>query len=464
LTSSSDFRAQGVPVDVAEFIDATRFGRVHAMVTALCAFVALLDGYDTLAIAYAAPAIAEQWAMDASLFGPIFAAHGVGGTIGGVLIGAFADRKGRRVALCTATVLFGLGALATALATSFTQLLICRLLIGAGLAGALVNAISLVAEYSPLRFRTSVVSAMFSAFPLGGALGGAVSAQMIQAWGWPSLFWVGGAFPIALACLLAILLPESVKFLVVARSGPRRIALVLNRLAGRRAFRGNETFTVTREAQAPRSVRSIFAAHHALNTVLLWIAFAINQVALTFAITWMPLTLHRAGIPLGRAAMASTLYTLAGIVGAITFARLADRVKSAWPVGWAYLLSALALGAIGWMASTMWLLFAIVSVAGFFMVGVAVNLNPIAASVYPTAIRSTGVGWSLALKSVGGIAGALAGSALVSSNLSVALLYSIAAIPVVVGAASLGLLVKRTTASGPRFADLRIAMPPGGLQ
>src|SRR5262249_61401879 len=89
------------------------------MVTALCAFVALLDGYDTLAIAYAAPAIAEQWAVDASLFGPIFAAHGVGGIIGGVLIGAFADGKGRRVALCAAPGLFWPSGLGTGLAPRY---------------------------------------------------------------------------------------------------------------------------------------------------------------------------------------------------------------------------------------------------------------------------------------------------------------------------------------------------------
>ena len=127
-------------------------------------------------------------------------------------------------------------------------------------------------------------------------------------------------------------------------------------------------------------------------------------------------------------------------------AQLADYSKSARPVAWAYLLSALAMGAIGLAASTVPLLFAAVSLAGFFVVGVAVNLNPIAASVYPTAIRATGVGWSLAIKSTGGIAGALAGGALVSAHFGVEVLYLIAAIPVLIGAASLAVLITLTGA------------------
>ena len=138
-----DGRAPNQEVNVGEVIDALQFGANHIALTALCAAVALLDGYDTLAIAYAAPAIAEQWQMDASLFGAIFAAHGVGGVLGGAAIGMFADCRGRRAALVGATVLFGVAALATAVSTSFMQLLVCRLLTGAGLAGALANAISL---------------------------------------------------------------------------------------------------------------------------------------------------------------------------------------------------------------------------------------------------------------------------------------------------------------------------------
>jgi AAHS family 4-hydroxybenzoate transporter-like MFS transporter len=439
-----DGRAPRQEVDVGEVIDALPFSATHVALTALCAAVALLDGYDTLAIAYAAPAIAEQWHMDARLFGAIFAAHGVGGVMGGATIGMFADHKGRRAALVGATALFGLAALATAASTTFMQLLIWRLVTGAGLAGALANAISLVSEYSPTRIRTSVVSIMFCAFPLGGALGGVLSAKLIQAWGWPAVFWVGGALPIALGFLLAIVLPESTKFLIARGADRGVIAAVLNRWTRTKVFQGDEIFSLPEEATRRSSVRELLSRTYALKTLALWISFAINQMGLTFAITWMPLVLRKAGVSLDNAIFASALFTLVGIFGAIVIARLTDRTKSGGTVVWAYFLSAAAIGSIGYAWSTIWLLFIAVSAAGFLIVGVAVNLNPIAASVYPTTIRSTGVGWSLAMKSVGGIAGALAGGVLVSSRLGLSSLYLIAAAPIVLGAVSFACLVFRS--------------------
>jgi AAHS family 4-hydroxybenzoate transporter-like MFS transporter len=324
------------------------------------------------------------------------------------------------------------------------QLLIWRLLTGAGLAGALANAISLTSEYSPMRIRTSVVSMMFCAFPLGGALGGVLSAKLIQAWGWPAVFWVGGVLPIALGFLLAIMLPESTKFLVARGADRGVIAAVLNRWTKTKVFQGNEIFSLPEEGTRCSSVREILSRTYALKTMALWISFAINQMGLTFAITWMPLVLREAGAALDKAIFASALFTLVGILGGIVIARLTDRAKSGGPVAWAYVLSAAAIASIGYASSTTWLLFIAVSAAGFFIVGMAVNLSPIWASVYPTIIRSTGVGWSLGMKSMGGIAGALAGSVLVSSRVGLESLYLIAAAPITIGAASLAWLVLRS--------------------
>jgi hypothetical protein len=78
-----DGRALSQEVDAGEVLNAQPFGPAHVALVALCAAVTLLDGYDTLTITYAAPTIAEQWHMDESLFGPNFAAHGVGDIAGG---------------------------------------------------------------------------------------------------------------------------------------------------------------------------------------------------------------------------------------------------------------------------------------------------------------------------------------------------------------------------------------------
>jgi MFS transporter, AAHS family, 4-hydroxybenzoate transporter len=83
-------------VDVTELVGKAPFGRFQFGITALCALVAVLDGFDTQAIAYVAPVIAEQWHIDPSGFGPIFGAGLAGLMVGAFILSPAADRFGRK--------------------------------------------------------------------------------------------------------------------------------------------------------------------------------------------------------------------------------------------------------------------------------------------------------------------------------------------------------------------------------
>ncbi|MBO9651322.1 MAG: hypothetical protein J7605_22705 [Variovorax sp.] len=72
-------------IDVDAAVDAARTSSLLLTVVALCALVALLDGFDTLAITYAAPVIANAWRLPREAFEPIFAAHYAGAAAGGAL-------------------------------------------------------------------------------------------------------------------------------------------------------------------------------------------------------------------------------------------------------------------------------------------------------------------------------------------------------------------------------------------
>jgi MFS transporter, AAHS family, 4-hydroxybenzoate transporter len=65
-------------------------------VVVLCALVALLDGYDTQAIGYTAPLIAQKLGVEMSALGPAFSVGLLGATIGALTFGPFADRFGRK--------------------------------------------------------------------------------------------------------------------------------------------------------------------------------------------------------------------------------------------------------------------------------------------------------------------------------------------------------------------------------
>jgi MFS transporter, AAHS family, 4-hydroxybenzoate transporter len=79
-------------------------------------------------------------------------------------------------------------------------------------------------------------------------------------------------------------------------------------------------------------------------------------------------------------------------------------------------------------------------VTGLLTVGANIVLSAYSATVYPTAIRSTGVGWVVGWSRIGAIVGALFGTALVATGLSIETAYVIAAVPAIIGGIAVALV------------------------
>jgi AAHS family 4-hydroxybenzoate transporter-like MFS transporter len=415
-------------VDVESVIDSAPVSGFIVTIVLLCAMVALLDGFDTLAISYVAPVIADAWKLPREAFGPIFAAHYAGAALGAAGFGMLADRYGRRPVIMASTAMFGVFALSTPFAHDFLSLFIVRALTGIGLGGALSNVIALVAEFAPARVRATLVSLMYAAFPVGGVLGGPLSAYVVVHYGWEAVFIIGGVAPLALLLALIFALPESVRFLIVHKAPQARIAALLRRFAGN--VSPNARFVVTERPSAGRlPLREIFSGEYSRATILLWIASFITQLVIVYVITWMPTLLKAAGLPLSRAIVTSAMFSVGGIVGSLALARLIDRQMSYRSLVNAYLVAALAIGLIGFSTSSVILLFGIVCLAGITIVGAQVNLSAYSATVYPTDIRSTGVGWVTGIGRVGAILGALVGTVFMKAELGLEMQYVTAGIP-----------------------------------
>ena len=103
-------------------LDAQPFGRLQWQVVGLCWLVNILDGFDLLAISFAAPTLAKTWQLDPRTLGIVFSSGLLGMTVGSLLLGPAADRIGRRRMIILATAVLGLSTLATAAATSVRPL------------------------------------------------------------------------------------------------------------------------------------------------------------------------------------------------------------------------------------------------------------------------------------------------------------------------------------------------------
>src|SRR5215475_13454878 len=202
-------------VDVVEFIDSQPVGGFQIRLLLTCAAVLFLDGFDTQPMGYVAPALAKEWGLSKAALGPVFSAGLFGLMIGALVFGPLADRIGRKTIIIASTLAFGVGTLVTATVHDVTTLLIVRFLTGLGLGGAMPNAIAMTSEFNPHRRRATMVMIMFCGFSVGAALGGLLAADLIPRFGWRAVFVVGGVAPLLMVPILALRLPESVRFLAL---------------------------------------------------------------------------------------------------------------------------------------------------------------------------------------------------------------------------------------------------------
>jgi AAHS family 4-hydroxybenzoate transporter-like MFS transporter len=234
-------------VNITELIDRCPLGRLQIRIIVLCGLVALLDGFDLLAIGVAGPAMAEPLHITPNQFGVVFSAALFGLMLGAFGLGLVADRYGRRCVLIGATAAFGAFTLCTASAATLQQFLLYRFLAGVGLNGAMPSFISLAAEYTPRSNRQEVIGLLRTGFPLGGVIVGLLASRLIDAVGWQSLFYIGGILPLGLSIVLIRSLPDSIELLVMRGAARRQIRDLLVQISPTANIASGCPFVITGE-------------------------------------------------------------------------------------------------------------------------------------------------------------------------------------------------------------------------
>src|ERR1700738_2386497 len=282
-------------VDVAQFIDAQPVGGFQIRLLLICAAVLFLDGFDTQAIGFVAPALAREWGVSKAALGPVFSAGLFGLMIGALVFGPLADRIGRKKIIVFSTLAFGIGTLVTAFVHDVDMLLAIRFLTGLGLGGAVANASAVTSEFNPRRRRATMVMIMFCGFSVGAALGGLLAAALIPLFGWRSVFVVGGLAPLALVPILVRRLPESVRFLALTGRAQERVAELLWSISPRAVFAPATQFVGHEPELTGIPVLHLFRDCRTLVTLLLWVVFFMSLLDLYFLSNWLPTVLNDLG-------------------------------------------------------------------------------------------------------------------------------------------------------------------------
>lgn len=400
-------------VDVNRAIDEGRWGGYQRWLIFLTALTIVFDGVDNQLLGIAIPSIMTAWGVAApGAFAPVVSLGYFGMAIGGAIAGLAGDRFGRRVALLASMLIFGLATLAVATAQSVAGLGVLRFLAGLGLGGAMPNAAALAAEYVPLPRRPVAVTVTIVCVPLGGTLAGLIAIPALPALGWRALFIIGGVMPIALAVALSRLLPESPRYL--ARHPARWPELVRTlRRMGRPVEHGASFAESSASPIARTPISAIFERGYATDTFALWAAFFFCLLSVYLGFAWLPTIISKAGLTRAVASSSVTTFNLGGVFGALAGAFLIGRFGSrrtmlalaAGAIAGAALLSVTAITA----RTPVVPLLAMLTVTGGFINAVQTTMYALAANVYPTAMRATGVGTAVSVGRFGAILSGYAG-------------------------------------------------------
>src|SRR5512147_1120828 len=383
-TGGMHMQSKGAAVatlNLTDFMENCRIGSLQFPVFALCLASLIMDGFDVQGMSYVAPAMLAEWKIPAPTLGPLLSIGHLGVMIGAIVFSMLADKIGRRPVLISATLFFAAMTVATAFAQDVQQMLWLRFIAGLGLGCIVPNATALVGEFSPKRTRVAWVMCITMGFTLGAAIGGFVANALIPAFGWRSVFVFGGAVPLVVAIAMFLGMPESLQFLAVRKQK-------LDKLAGwlRQLDPTLKIDTATRFVSSETSKRGVpfwhlFREGRAFVTTLIWIVNFTNILVLYSLSGWLPTIFQRfMGYDPSTAILLGTTVQVGGTVGAFGLAWLIVRRGFIPMLAATFAVATISVALIGQPGLSLPVLYAVVFIAGWCVVGGQPGLNALSAS------------------------------------------------------------------------------------
>jgi AAHS family 4-hydroxybenzoate transporter-like MFS transporter len=184
----------------------------------------------------------------------------------------------------------------------------------------------------------------------------------------------------------------------------------------------DSSFHDSRELAAPggSQVRALFGPSLARDTTGLWIAFLFCLGSIYLVFGWLPAMLTAQGANLAYASEGLAIYNFGGVAGVLLWAALITARGSRRPLLAAALfgaMTALLILAVPAPAHSMGILMlAAIGLNGLLANALQTSLYAVAAHVYPTAVRASGIAWAAAIGRAGGIVSSVFGASVIASG------------------------------------------------
>lgn len=439
--------------DVAAFIDERPIGWREITTLVVVSVALFIDGFDMYFFGKMLPAIAEGLGVSPAGMTGVVTAQQVGMAVGAFLMPPLADRIGRRPVLALCLALFGVLTLCAAYSTSVVMMAWLRGISGIFFSAMLPVALALLSEMTPRRRRASFISIALVCFSAANIASGAMTAWLLDIYGWQIGFWLGGLLPF-LALPLLMTIPESLSFRVTRNPSDPRIGQVIRRIDPSARIVGGELFHLGETARPVERLGplAMFSPPYRLKTAILFCACFLAMGNIALLANWLPTYFQElGGLPIQEFAKYMMIGFLGGAIGTLTMGRLMDRMNPYTLIAAFFIVDALALASLGYLpAGTAAFVLGLV-VWNFCQVGGQTGINTLATLGYPPEMRSSGIGWAGALGRIGGIIFPLAGGLALGTSLSLQAIMLFIAVPAVAVALLILLLgrAERRNAAAP---------------
>lgn len=326
----------------------------------------IFDAFDYLMLTYIAVDMMKEFNVTAAVFGTLTSITVLARLIGGSLVGAAADKWGRRIPLITSMIWYGIFQFLSGFSPTFTVLYGLRFLFGLGMGSMYSVGVPLLMETVPSKKRGLASGLLEIGFPAGGILASLLYGILYSSGGWREMFYFAALPPILLAIYSMFTLKETRKWVneKALESSVEKIPL-LNLFIGKQLW---------------NTVHSIL-----VNAGFLVLYYSISA--------WYPTFLkieHHFSV--GMVSAVTILLNFSAVMGSILFGFLSDKIGRRWTIT----ISALGtiIGApLFVMLNNSTLLFIGAIIVGFFGPGGVWSINATyTAEHFPLRMRSAGHG------------------------------------------------------------------------
>ncbi len=397
----------------------------------------MLDGFDITAMAVVAGAVSTELQLTPDRLGWIFSFALAGMIAGAMFLAPISDIIGRRKLIIMSVSLVGVSIILTANANTLLEFIVLRFISGMGAGAMLACQATLAAEYSPDKYRAASVAVVTSGYPMGAMMTSVVAGFIMPEYGWRGMFWFGGVFTLAMGFVAWALIPESLKYLFQRRpqNALERVNKILAKL---------KKPTLSELPQLPvedkRSdtnfvevMLKLLAPEHRVKTITLWAAFFLCISTLYFLMSWIPKLMEDSGYSASVGHDAFFNFNLGGVIGIYLMGWMSTRWKLSNLIFGLSLGSAIGMVIFAYAPNNLPLLMGLILLIGILQQGGFTGFYSAASKVYPTEIRSTGIGWAIGLGRLGAVAGPAIAGYLIAAGFDMSANFIFFAIPMAIG-------------------------------